>query len=318
MKYKIEVKKTKGELNMSNYLTIDVGGTNIKYALMDGNAEIKEKGEVPTPYDGLDAFLESIKGIYDQYADRNIEAIAMSAPGKIDATKGYFYTSGALNYINGVNLKDRLHEMIPVDFAVENDAKAAAAAEIWKGSMQGVSNGTVIVLGTGIGGAVIIDGKVYRGSTFAAGEYSGIPTTLLSGKYDPTKMWARVNGVGVMCDNYAKKIGVDPEEMNGRILFTDANDGKQEALDAIDEYCESLAAGIVSLQFVLDVERVAIGGGISKQPLLMESLHKKLHAYYDEAGAFMPATLPEVVTCEFGNDANMIGALYHYLFEIKG
>ena len=105
MKYKIEVKKTKGELNMSNYLTIDVGGTNIKYALMDENAEIKEKGEVPTPYDGLDAFLESIKGIYDQYADRNIEAIAMSAPGKIDATKGYFYTSGALNYINGVNLK---------------------------------------------------------------------------------------------------------------------------------------------------------------------------------------------------------------------
>ena len=208
--------------------------------------------------------------------------------------------------------------MIPVDFAVENDAKAAAAAEIWKGSMQGVSNGTVIVLGTGIGGAVIIDGKVYRGSTFAAGEYSGIPTTLLSGKYDPTKMWARVNGVGIMCDNYAKKLGVDPEGMNGRILFTDANEGKQEALDAIDEYCESLAAGIVSLQFVLDVERVAIGGGISKQPLLMESLHKKLHAYYDEAGAFMPATLPEVVTCEFGNDANMIGALYHYLFEIRG
>ena len=206
MKYKIEVKKTKGELNMSNYLTIDVGGTNIKYALMDENAEIKEKGEVPTPYDGLDAFLESIKGIYDQYADSNIEAIAMSAPGKIDATKGYFYTSGALNYINGVNLKDKLHEMIPVDFAVENDAKAAAAAEIWKGSMQGVSNGTVIVLGTGIGGAVIIDGKVYRGSTFAAGEYSGIPTTLLSGKYDPTKMWARVNGVGIMCDNYAKNL----------------------------------------------------------------------------------------------------------------
>ena len=73
MKYKIEVKKTKGELNMSNYLTIDVGGTNIKYALMDENAEIKEKGEVPTPYDGLDAFLETIKGIYDQYADSNIE-----------------------------------------------------------------------------------------------------------------------------------------------------------------------------------------------------------------------------------------------------
>lgn len=303
---------------MRNYLTIDVGGTNIKYALMNEEAEIYEKGEVPTPYDGLDTFIDVLKQLYKKYEDHNVEALVMSAPGKIDATTGYFYTSGALGYINDVNLKEKLKDVIPVDFAVENDAKAAAAAEIWKGSMQGVKNGSVIVLGTGIGGAVIIDGKVYRGSTFAAGEYSGIPTNLLEAKYEPATMWARVNGVGVMTSHYAETIGKEASEVNGRILFQDAIDGKQEALDAIDHYCESLASGIISIQFVLDVERVAIGGGISKQPLLMESLQRKLHAYYDEAGSYMPATLPEVVTCEFGNDANMIGALYHYLYEIKG
>lgn len=302
---------------MSNYLTIDVGGTNIKYALMNESGEISEKGEVPTPYDGLETFIDTLKNIYDSFKDKNVEALAMSAPGKIDAMHGYFYTSGALGYINGVNLRDRLKDVIPVPFAVENDAKAAAAAEIWKGSMKGVRNGTVIVLGTGIGGAIIIDGKVYRGSTFAAGEYSGIPTNLMDVEYNPNNMWARVNGVGVMSDAYADVVGVPHEEMNGRILFTDANNGKQEALDTIDKYCGTLASGIVSLQFVLDVERVAIGGGISKQPLLMESLKKQLHAYYDKAGSFMPATIPEVVTCEFGNDANMIGALYHYLYEVK-
>lgn len=303
---------------MSNYLTIDVGGTNIKYALMNEEATIFEKGEVPTPYDGLDTFVGVLKQIYDKYADKQIEALVMSAPGKIDANTGYFYTSGALEYINDTNLKDVLKDIIPVDFAVENDAKAAAAAEIWKGSMKGVKNGTVIVLGTGIGGAIIIDGKLYRGSTFAAGEYSGIPTRLDEAKYDPAQMWARLNGVGIMSDAYAKKIGKDPSEVNGRVLFQDAIDGKQEALDTIDHYCESLASGIIAIQFILDVEKVAIGGGISKQPILMESLQRKLHAYYDEAGTFMPATLPEVVTCEFGNDANMIGALYHYLYEIKG
>lgn len=303
---------------MSNYLTIDVGGTNIKYALMNENAEILEKDEVPTPYDGLESFIRTIKKIYDQYVSKNIEAIAMSAPGKIDANTGYFYTSGALNYINGVNLKDRLKEIIPVDFAVENDGKAAAAAELWKGSMKGIQNGTVIVLGTGIGGAIIIDGKVYRGSTFAAGEYSGVPASLYDAKYDTKNMWSTINGVPAMIKNYADKLGVDPKEMNGKILFSDANAGKQEALDAIDEYCQTLATGIVSLQFVLDVQRVSIGGGISKQPLLLEKVMKHLHEYYDEAGSFMPATIPEVVICEYGNDANMIGALYHYLYEIKG
>ncbi len=303
---------------MSHYLTIDVGGTYIKYALMNENAEILEKDEVPTPYDGLEPFIETIKKIYDQYADQNIEAIAMSAPGKIDANTGYFYTSGALNYINNVNLKDRLKEIIPVDFAVENDAKAAAAAEIWKGSMKGIQNGTVIVLGTGIGGAIIIDGKVYRGSTFAAGEYSGVPASLYDATYNAKNAWATINGVGAMIHNYADKLGVDPKEMNGKVLFTDANNGKQEALDAINEYCTTLASGIISLQFILDVQRVSIGGGISKQPLLLETLKKHLHEYYDNASSYMPATIPEVVTCEFGNDANMIGALYHYLYVIKG
>ncbi len=303
---------------MSKYLTIDVGGTNIKYAIMDENAEIKEKGEVPTPYEGLEKFIEVIKEIYDQYADQGIEAIAMSAPGKIDASNGYFYTSGSLRYIDGVNLKERLQDIIPVDFAVENDAKAAAAAELWKGSMKGITNGTVIVLGTGIGGAIIIDGKVYRGSTFAAGEYSGLPTHWEGAKYNAKSMWAKLNGVGVMVANYANKIGVDPDTLNGRILFKDANEGKQEALDAIDEYCQSLVSGIVALQFVLDVERVAIGGGISKQPLLMKSIQKYLKSHISDEMSWIPATVPEVVTCEFGNDANMIGALYHYLYEIKG
>ena len=303
---------------MSKYLTIDVGGTNIKYAIMDENAEIKEKGEVPTPYEGLEKFIEVIKEIYYQYADEGVEAIAMSAPGKIDASNGYFYTSGSLRYIDGVNLKERLHEIIPVDFAVENDAKAAAAAELWKGSMKCVKNGTVIVLGTGIGGAIIIDGKVYRGSTFAAGEYSGLPTHWEGPKYNAKSMWAKLNGVGVMVANYANKIGADPDTLNGRILFKDANEGKQEALDVIDEYCQSLVSGIVALQFVLDVERVAIGGGISKQPLLMDSIQKYLKTHISDEMSWIPATVPEVVTCEFGNDANMIGALYHYLYEIKG
>lgn len=302
---------------MALYLAVDVGGTNIKYAVMNEEAEIKEKGEYPTPMEGgLEGFLDSLKQIYEQYGT-SCEALVMSAPGRIDADAGYFYTSGALRYIDGVNLKERLKEIIPLPFAVENDAKAAALAELWKGSMKGVNNGVVLTLGTGIGGALIIDGKLYRGSTFAAGEVSGVPTDLHSFPYDLHGMWAMMNSVGILSASYAAKKGIDPKECNGRILFEAANQGEQTALDVIDEYCRHLSAGILNLQFILDVEKVSIGGGISKQPLLLQSLQKQIQLYYEEASHCLPASLPEITSCTFGNDANMIGALYHYLYEIK-
>ena len=302
---------------MANYLAVDVGGTNVKYALMNEQTEILEKGEYPTPMEGgLDEFVSSLKKVYQKYEDK-ADALVMSAPGKIDSQKGYFYTSGALQYIDGINLGDRLKEAgINVPFAVENDAKAAALAELWKGSMKGISSGVVMVLGTGIGGAVIIDGKLYRGHTFSAGELSGMPLHLDRFPYDMDQMWALQNGVGFMVKDYAERTQKDPSELNGRILFHDANEGNHDALAAIDHYCEGLAAGIMSLQFVLDVQRFAIGGGISKQPLLIQKLKKKTDEYYATAKG-MPASVPEIVPCTFGNDANMIGALYHYLYEMK-
>ena len=107
---------------MSNYLTIDVGGTNIKYAVMDEEINVKEKGEMPTPYDGLDAYLDTLKSIYDKYVAYDIKDIAMSAPGRINSNNGYFYTSGHLKYADGINLKEKLEEIFPIEVFVENDA----------------------------------------------------------------------------------------------------------------------------------------------------------------------------------------------------
>lgn len=299
---------------MTQYLAIDVGGTSIKYAVMDEEAQISDKGEYPTPKeDGLNGFLKVIHNIYATFG-KDVKAVVMSAPGRIDANTGYFYTSGALGYIDRINLADRVKEFIPVPFMVENDAKAAALAELWKGSMQGVQNGIVMTLGTGIGGAIIIDGKLYRGSTFAAGEFSGIPTSLFTTPYDSKGMWAIPNSVNALVHNYAQASSMDVKKCNGRVLFDAANKGDTNALTAIDDFCKTLAAGIMSLQFALDVQKVAVGGGISKQPILMESLKKQLHIYYDDnLAAVLPASIPEVTACTFGNDANMIGALYHYL-----
>ncbi len=301
---------------MGDYLTIDVGGTGIKYAVMNEEAEISLQGETATPRDDLDHFLAAVKEICTEFSGRDIRAVAMSAPGRIDSATGYFYTSGALEYISGINLRERMKEITPLPFSVENDAKAAALAELWKGTMRNIRNGMVIVLGTGIGGAAVIDGKLYRGSTYAAGEYSMIST-----RHDlplsPEHIWAAQNGVGSLIRGYAAKKGLDSEKLNGRIVFESVNAGEPEALEALREYCTGLASVIISLQSILDVERIAIGGGISKQPVLITELKQALKEMNAPFEGKVPYTLPEIVACRFGNDANMVGALYHCLHEIQ-
>ena len=299
---------------MAEYLAIDIGGTNIKYALMNGEAEILEQGTVPTPQTDFDAFLDTIGMLYDRYAGE-IEAIAMSAPGRIDADQGYFYTSGALRYIAPRDMTAVMKERCPVDFCMENDAKAAALAELWKGSMQGIENGIVMTLGTGIGGAVIINGKLYRGTTFAAGEFSGI-STVWNAVYNEKDAWCERESTRGLVTRYAQVCGLNEEEVTGRTFFDKVHEGEAEALQVLDEFCTGLATGLYSLQLALDVQKVAIGGGISKQPELIDGINRKMTELF--AGQpHTPAAQPEIVSCTFGNDANLIGALYHYLYEFK-
>lgn len=117
---------------MKQYLVIDVGGTNLKYALMT-EAAILEKGEIPTPLTNLDDFVDTIGKLYDRY-ETQISGIAISAPGRIDANTGFMYTAGALEYINRVPMADLLKKRCPTAITLENDGKCAALAELWKGS----------------------------------------------------------------------------------------------------------------------------------------------------------------------------------------
>lgn len=299
-----------------NYLTIDVGGTNIKYALMTEEAEILEKGEIPTPYDGLETFVDTLESIYQKYPD--VEACAMSVPGKIDSQKGYMFTSGALKFCDNVHLSEVLSERIHIPVCLENDAKCAALAELWKGSLKGYENAAVIVLGTGIGGAIIIDGKLYRGKTFAAGEFSGIPVHWDQAyKAQGNIGWAFVNGVSALMQKYAEAKEVDPSEVNGRIFFEQANQGSELEIALLDDFCDTLVTGMYAIQLIMDTEVYAIGGGISQQPLLMERLQNACDVHASKMSANSVTHPVHIVPCTFYNDSNLIGALYHYLYEIK-
>ena len=293
---------------MKKYLVLDVGGSAIKYAVMDAEKNIYERGKVPTPLDCLDSFIGSVESLYNTYSD--VSGIAMSMPGGIDPNKGYCFTGGALVYNHDINMAELLSEHCGVRVTIGNDAKCAANAELGFGSLQDIQDGAVVViLGTAIGGALIKDHKVLSGCRFGAGEFSNIITDYHK-PYDGDTSWYATNGINGLLLHIQEALGTE-EHYTGEEIFEMANNGNEAVLKGLDQFCLETAVQIYNINQIFDCEKVAIGGGISAQPLLLELIKKNFDKIYNSCYA---STLPpEIVVCEYRNDANLIGALYQHL-----
>lgn len=296
------------------YLVLDVGGSAIKYALMNEKAEFFEKGQVPTPMDSIESFIDTIGGIYDQYKD-GIEGIAMSMPGRIDSDRGYAHSGGVLLYNYDKDIVSILRKRCPVPITIENDGKCAALAEAWMGSLADCNDGIVVVLGTGVGGGIIKDKKLHRGRHFTAGEFSYIFTNNPTYEGEYSEIWGgQAGSKGLLIPvSSVKKIPL--EELDGHKVFKMANDGDQEVLKILDEYCYRLVIQLFNLQYIYDPEKIAIGGGISAQDLLLECIQKNAEKY--EKSLKYNIVTPEIVRCKYRNDANLIGALYHFIEKMS-
>ncbi|WP_099468948.1 ROK family protein [Konateibacter massiliensis] len=296
------------------YLVIDVGGTEIKYALMTSHAETLEKGKIKTSYEnGVDGYIGRLAGIYEGFQGR-AEGIAISQPGVIDSDKGIAITGGSFGFIEQTPVAKLLTEKCKVRVTVENDGNCAALAEAWNGSLKDCSDGVVILLGTGIGGGIIKDGKIYKGKHFAAGEFSFV---LFGNDYESLEnIWGMRNGNKRLCQMAARAKQVEPEEMDGIKIFEMANAGDRLILKALDRFTTDIAKEIFNLQAILDPELFAIGGGISKQDLLISMIQEKVDYIYDVFPVKVPSKA-KVVRCHYDNDANLIGALKHYLDSEK-
>lgn len=302
---------------MKNYLVFDAGGTFTKYALMDENAEILEKDKVPTPdyrTKTKEDYYAVLDGVVEKYRNR-IEGIAISMPGMLDNKDGYCVTAGYLAYLAGSKVGAELSKRYGIPVSVENDGKCAALAEFWRGSLKGCTNGAVVVLGSGVAGGIILNGKLFRGNHFTAGEYSYVCTDAKK----PAEMesyWGLNNGAEGLAKIVAKHTGEDWQNYDGVKIFGLANDGDEKVLAGLKEFTDSLAVQIYNLNIYLDLDIIAIGGGISQQPLL----HKYLQRSLDEILENIPLRVvspyvpePKITNCRFYNDANLIGALYHFM-----
>lgn len=290
------------------YLAIDVGGTFIKYALIDEEGRLYVKDKVPTEKESLEKFVDLLVDLYNRFSDE-VEGIAICAPGMIDSERGFMYNGGALSFIRNINIVEILESRCKVPVTVENDAKCAALAEVWKGSLSDCKNAVAVILGTGVGGAVIVDRKVLRGKHFMAGEFSYLFPDMQNWQAGQTL--GNCGGVPGFIRLVEEKKKLEAGTLDGEKVFSMANQGDAEAIECLKQYCRNLAVQLSNYQFIIDPEKIAIGGGISAQPILLETIKEALR----EINAVFPypVPVPDVVTCKFFNDSNLIGALYVHL-----
>ena len=291
-------------------LAIDIGGTAVKYAEMTDDLKILSKGKIPTPQTSRADLIDALTKIYNEFSA--VEGIAISMPGIIDSEKGYCFMGGALRYNDDFYFRDALHEKIPVNITIENDAKCAAMAEAAVGSLKDVSDGFVMIFGTGIGGGYIKNHKLHKGAHFSAGEISALITDR-NGTPTMDGIFGGRCGTPRLCKMYANAKKIPEAEVDGIVFFNALNDGDEIAAICLDNFTKEIAVQIFNLQVILDPQRFAIGGGISAQPIFVEKIRENIERLYKVFPLYTPKA--EIVTCKFQNDANLIGALQCFLAE---
>lgn len=289
----------------NQYLCFDIGGTNLKAGLLDVNGgQIQPATSIPMAQD-LAAFWQQLFAIADQYVGQ-IAGIAVSVPGQVDPQTGIVYHGGALPFLDQCPLQQTLAMRYQLPVAVENDGKAAALAENWRGSLQGCQNGLVLVLGTGVGGGLIIHNQLYRGSHFQAGELSMM---LAASTVAPVKITGQTGSAVGMISAIAHELQL-PDEHDGRQVFAALAAGNPKALEMFNAYGRQVAQIILNVQAVMDLNVVAIGGGISAQPRVVPMIQQQYDALLEQLPMIRDTlSQPRIVAAKFHNQANLIGAL---------
>ena len=287
-------------------VVFDLGGTEIKYSVIGDDLAPVDTGYVPTPDTSFEDFASVMEDVYRKH-ENEVEGIAISMGGFINSDDGICIGSGK-SYNWGVPIGPEMSKRCGCPVVIENDGKCAALAEYEAGSLKGTVNSAAYVIGTFIGGGLILDGKILHGPRYVAGEFS-----FMNARQD----WFGLekNCCGNNCSTSALLREYGEEGVDGRDFFRRYDAGDEKAKAALDVVSSNIANHIASISNLLDLERVAIGGGICQQPAVLRKIQEKVHWYYHDSelahtGNILPG--PEVVRCTYGSEANQIGAYFAF------
>lgn len=295
-----------------NTLTLDAGGSSLKYALCDGAMNLTGHGRIPNTFSTQEDFVEAIAAVYEQHRDE-VEGIALSYCGELDPTTGVVFNGGSYGFNTGTNLKRILSERCGVPVAMESDGNCAALAEVRRGNLRGHADSVTLVLGTGVACSIVLGNKLWHGSHYFSGAVSFAAANLRE-DLGWGNVCAGACGANGLTGTYERLVGAERGSVDGFAFFELVSQDDKFALQALEEFCGNVARLIANIQLVLDVPAFAIGGGVSAQPTLREGILRAVERTWESQPMHVArAPMPEVVFCALGNDSNLIGAACHFV-----
>ena len=285
---------------MEQIVSIDVGGTSIKYGLWNESEQsLSSKGKVATPKD-LSGFYGAIEEIVAKFDDEQVDGVGFSIPGAVDQKTGVIGGISALPYIHNFPIQAELENLLNLTVTMENDANCAALAEVAVGAASDMNDVIFIIIGTGVGGAVVLNRQVIHGKHLLGGEFGMI--------LDDKNERLSLRGTAVhMAERYNGDSG---QKFTGQEVFELAEQGDAVAQRYSDDVYQNLARAIYNLQFVVDPEAVIIGGGVSANSNFIQKLDTEIKNLVK--GVDDIKIVPTLIAAEYHNDANLIGSAYNF------
>ena len=311
---------------MGYYIGIDLGGTNIAAGVVDEAFQIVGKASAPTgAFRPAEQIADDMAATARQALEKagvsieQVEWVGIGTPGNVNPTTGIVGSAYNLGF-QDTPLAALLEERLGKKVFLENDANAAAYGELMSGAAKGLSTTIMITLGTGVGGGIIIDGRIQSGFNYKGGElghvgmvYQGVPCTC--GRRGCIESYCSVSAL-IRITREAMQLNMKSkmwelaenslDKVNGRTAFDAMREGDSAAKAVVDQYIDYLAFAISGLINAFQPQAIVIGGGISKEgETLLGPLRERA---YPQTFHHEPDRCTKMIQAVLGNDAGIIGA----------
>ena len=299
---------------------VDLGGTTVKLGVFKTDGEVLDKWEIPTikENNGSQILPDIANSILAKMEEKNIAkddvvGIGIGVPGPVDKD-GFVNKAVNLGWGGKVDLEGDLVKLTGIHTKGGNDANVAALGEVWKGGAEGYDDVVVVTLGTGIGGGIIVDGKILVGSTGAGGEIGHIhiedsePDVCGCGNYGCFEQYGSATGIVRLAN---RRLAKDEEasvlrntEISAKSIFDALKDGDKVAGEIVELYGEYLGKGLAAVAAVTNPQIFVIGGGVSKAGDVLLPYIQKNYVKY----VFHASRDAKFALAKLGNDAGIYGA----------
>jgi glucokinase len=297
---------------------VDLGGTYLRAATIDSHGRLTNRLKLRTPTtDDPQEIVQVLACALRKYQRESdqIRALSMVVPGQVDARAGKVVRAPNLPCLNGFDLTEALAEDLQLPVIIENDANAAALGELWRGAGRGFSTIICLTLGTGVGGGMILDGKLWRGANHAAAEIGHMSVEPFGGvacgcgSRGCLEVYACATAIVRMAREAKPRYPTSSisagDDLTAEDVYRSAKQGDELAIEVFHRVSAYLGIGLANLVNILNPEMIVIGGGVANAWDLLES---EVRQQVNDRAFPLPAATVKIVPAQCNDDAGLLGA----------